>query len=129
MRIDFKPWRKFSAFHNIANVRRFIQDAADSAAETLEKGIRSPPKTGRYYGSHRASAPGEYPANKSGTLASGIRKRITPTEAEIGTTDMHGFYLREGTTRMAPRKMSDAALTEALPGIRSRMRPWAEWKR
>lgn len=129
MRLVFKPWKRFRAFHNKRNVTDFIKDAAQSTEDTLRAGIMSPPKTGRRYGAHQASAPGEYPANKSGDLASGIRQRVSRTEAEVGTTDMHGFWLREGTTRMAPRKMSDAALREALPGVRARMKAFAEWKR
>lgn len=129
MRLVFKPWKRFRAFHNIRNVLNFVKDAADSTEETLRKGIMAPPKTGRMYGSHQASAPGEYPANKSGDLASGIRQRVARTEMEVGTTDMHGFWLRMGTKKMAPRKMSDAALREALPGVRDRMKAYAEWKR
>lgn len=127
--IIFKPWRRFRAFHNVRNVLAFLKDAGESTADTLRKGIMSPPKTGRRYGRHQASAPGEYPANKSGDLASGIRTRISSDEAETGTTDMHGFYLREGTRYMRPRKMSDAALKEALPGVRERMKAFAEWRR
>lgn len=129
MRLIFKPWQKFRAFHNLRNILNFLKDAGQSTEETLRKGIMGPPKTGRMYGSHRASAPGEYPANKSGDLASGIRQRVSSTEAEVGTTDMHGFYLRMGTRNMRPRKMSDAALKEALPGVRARMKAFAEWKR
>lgn len=125
----FKGWRRFWAKWNERNVREFVRDAANTTAETLRSRIMSPPKTGRRYGAHQASAPGEYPANETGTLASGIRTRITAREGTAGTTDMHGFWLRNGTTRMAARKMSDAAMAEALPTVRARMKIFAEWKR
>lgn len=110
-------------------MRAFIQDAADDAEKTLLAGIMSPPKTGRMYGSHRASRAGEYPASKSGALASSIRQSVSDAEMTIGTTVLHGFWLQNGTTRMRPRKMSDTALREALPGIRERMKNWATWER
>ena len=130
MRLRWVPWREFWARWNERNVRAFVKDVGDSTADTLKSGIMSPPKTGRRYGAHQASAPvKEYPANETGALAGSIRKRIRPREATTGTTAMHGFWLREGTSRMAPRRMSDAALKEALPSCRKRMKAWAEWSR
>ena len=129
--IQFTPWKIFRALYDRAAVRAFVQDTADSTAETLEKGMRSGTKSGFHYRGYpnRSSAPGEYPAVQSGVLVKSIKQRVTNTEATVGTTDIVGFWMREGTTNMAPRRMSDAAMKEALPGVRSRMRNWAIWKR
>lgn len=127
MRLSFKPWRLRFARWNEGNVRSFLRDVGDETEKTLRSRIMSPPKTGRRYGAHQASAPGEYPANETGELQQSIRQRIASRDATVGTTVMHGFWLREGTTRMAARKMSDAALLEALPSVRARMKAWAEW--
>ena len=41
-------------------------------------GIRKGPKTGRWYGRHRASAPSEYPAGDTGNLMRSIHHKVNP---------------------------------------------------
>lgn len=57
-----------------------VQQAGTMAGQILvrqmQKGVLSPPKTGRVYGMHQASAPGEYSANKSGALLNSGRSQM-----------------------------------------------------
>lgn len=56
------------------------------------------PKSGRMYGNHRASAPGESPAIDSGNLAGSVSMIFPSTlEAKIGTNVEYATYLETGT--------------------------------
>ena len=63
------------------------------------------PKTGRMYGRHVASAPGEAPATDHGRLANSILVRHTPgtLTASVVCTASYGRSLELGTPRIAPR--------------------------
>ena len=62
------------------------------------------PKTGRMYGTHRASAPGESPANQTGRLAkSGDYKVHGSSSMTVGETIPEAKFLEDGTRNMAPR--------------------------
>ena len=66
------------------------------------------PKTGRVYSfrgqRHRASAPGEPPANRTGRLArSGDFKVRNWQEMTVGETEEYAKFLEDGTKRIAPR--------------------------
>jgi hypothetical protein len=128
----FRPWRTFKAIHEKRNVRRFIEDAANESEDAFKSGMRSR-KSGRVYRirgrSHKASAPGEYPARETGALFRSIRTRISNRGFAIGTTKDYAIYLREGTRKMARRRMSDDALQEGLPIARRRMKAWARFDR
>lgn len=81
--------------------------------KTAQDGIKKGPKSGRIYlvkraggqrSRHQASAPGEYPANLSGTLRRGIRFEVRGAKQLVfGAEADHAPYLEHGTTRMAPR--------------------------
>ena len=75
-----------------------------------------------------ASAPGAWPNNRTGRLSASIRSEVTSDSVTIGTNTHYSGYLRNGTSRMARRKMSDNALEE---GIRAagRLTKWVEWSR
>lgn len=134
--ILFKPWRRFLAFYNRANVKSFLKDVADSSEKTFKEGITKGPKTGAIYlrkgRLHQASvgrARAEYPANDTGALRGSVRSRVGTNEAEVGSNMYYSKFLREGTRVMARRRMADDALEQTLPSVRKRMRAFAEWKR
>ena len=61
--------------------------------KTIKAGIKGGPKTGRIYNfkgrKHRSSAPGEYPANRSGALLKSISFRVeNATKLEVGSQDI-----------------------------------------
>lgn len=84
--------------------------------------VHEPPKTGRIYGNHQASAPGEAPATDTGALAGSIF-------AEPGSENLsailvarmpYATHLEFGTRNMEPRPfMSRAAVfaTQKAPEI------------
>lgn len=73
---------------------------------TWKQGIRLPPKTGRVYmirgKPHRASAPGQYPANLTGTLMNSVRvdnkKKMQSVVWQDDTAAPWGFWLELGVT-------------------------------
>jgi phage gpG-like protein len=111
-----------------------MREAAKEYADEYKKAIRSPPKTGRIYyrkhGRHQASRPyTEYPANETGALANSVTAKSTEDTATVGTTMFYGKFLREGTRKMARRKMSDNIVKARTPRILARLRGWVVWRR
>lgn len=73
--------------------------------------IRSSKKTGRRYGSHRASAPGEAPANRTGKLAKSVNFHVrNHQEMSIGESASYASFLENGTKRIKPRPHLIAAI-------------------
>jgi hypothetical protein len=74
---------------------------------------------------HRASAPGQYPATDTGRLASSVMVNL-PTPAsmtgEVGTNVLYGKWLEFGTTRMAARPWLLPSFTQAKIGIEKKLR-------
>lgn len=61
-------------------------------------------KSGRMYGAHRASAPGESPAVDTGALKASIAVEMdTPVRAIVNVGAEYGLYLELGTRWMAAR--------------------------
>ena len=72
--------------------------------------IRKPPKTGRLYRlpgrkkRHRASAPGQAPANRTGALAKSLDYQIRGNyEMEFGSKSEYAEFLENGTQKMKER--------------------------
>jgi hypothetical protein len=131
--IVFKPWREFLAVFDKRVVNDFLRAVARDSEKAFKDGIRSP-KSGRMYrrsggGSHRASAPGEYPARDTGALEASIGTTVSTWSVTIGTRRFYSRFLRDGTRKMARRKMSDSALTEGVKTARHRLKGFAKWKR
>jgi hypothetical protein len=117
---EFRPWGRFGPVHDKNAVRRFLRDGAKIALKTFKDGLRNPPKTGRVYkrkgGLHQASinkTRAEYPARESGALLKSANSRVANDEFEIGSNMYYSRFLRDGTSKMRRRKMSDTALTES----------------
>jgi HK97 gp10 family phage protein len=75
------------------------------------------PKSGKVYGSHTASAPGEPPANMTGKLLESIKVRQEGNSVIIGTTLDYGTYLELGTSILAARPYLQPAYQKKLPEI------------
>jgi HK97 gp10 family phage protein len=94
-------------------VKKAVEDGlfavALSAQSEAKRSIVKGPKTGRIYkrgkGFHRASAPGQPPANDTGFLASSIFAE--PIKGEVATKiearAPYAVHLEFGTAKMAPR--------------------------
>lgn len=63
------------------------------------------PKTGRMYGKHQASAPGEAPATDTGRLVKSITWQTLRQglAADVGSPLPYAVFLEEGTSKMAAR--------------------------
>ena len=73
-------------------MQRFNNDLGTQLANTARHGISNPPKTGRIYSyrgrKHRASAPYQYPANRSGLLRRKTTYEISGLQLEFGTKNV-----------------------------------------
>lgn len=74
----------------------------------IRKRIKEGPKTGEYYKykgrAKQASAPGEYPANRSGNLRKSVGFTVeSPQRMVVGAGANYGPFLDKGTRNMQPR--------------------------
>lgn len=107
-----------------ARVESALRAGAFVVQSTAQRKILSGAKSGKVYkqgksGSHRASAPGESPANRTGTLVRGIQ--IQPGDEPL-SYDVHSLadyagYLEYGTSRMAPRPYLEPSAKESADKI------------
>lgn len=132
MNFTFAPWPRFYAKLDEKVIQRYLHGVAVAVEKTFIEGMRSP-KSGQWYWRrsrwHQASAPGEYPAIDTGRLLGSLHSELTQRSAEIGTNMFYSKYLREGTRRMARRKMSDNAMQEGAPKARSLLKGYAKWSK
>lgn len=86
------------------NVEQALKDILPDVLKENRRLIKSTQKTGRMYGTHQASAPGEAPANRTGKLYSsgnyGVRNW---QQAYIGEDAEYAVFLELGTRKMVKR--------------------------
>lgn len=83
---------------------------------TMIEGIMTTPKTGRIYGNHISSSPGNYPANWSGDLIAGIS--ISPPSIGFRQVKIEVDYaaaLEGGTKKMSPRPFVNPSIDKLKP--------------
>lgn len=128
----FKGARRFKAFVDRKRMRNWLRIVKDEAQAVFTAGLKGP-HSGRVYSRrgrrHQASAPGEYPANDTGNLLASLKGQVTANTATIGTNVFYSKFLREGTRKMARRKMSDNALSEGVDEARPKLKGWVAWSR
>lgn len=95
--------------HNtIRGIRQGWFRAGDQLKSRANEQIKARPKNGRLYRikgrRHRASAPGESPANRTGTYRRSINYQIRGwRQMEFGASADYAGFLERGTRRMEPR--------------------------
>jgi len=86
------------------NIEQALKDILPEVLKENRRLIRNTQKTGRMYGMHQASAPGEAPANRTGKLVSsgnyGVRNS---QQAYIGESIDYAVFLELGTRKMIKR--------------------------
>jgi hypothetical protein len=130
LQLKFTPWRPFHAVKDSANINSWVKHSAQITHGYFRSKMESS-RGGRLYthelrtingrivqmgplgAPHRASAPGDFPARRSGRLIRSIRQAIDANGFEIGTNEHYALYLFKGTSRMKKRKMSKEALLES----------------
>lgn len=124
----FTPWGRFKAIRNRKVDSQFLDAVAHETEDQFRIGLASQ-KSGIHHPGmpRRSSAPGEFPANQSGKLRGSIRSESNTKRATAGSNVFYARFLREGTSKMRRRKMSDDALKAAVPKVRSLLKGWIGW--
>ena len=78
--------------------------AGQLLVRTSQSGQSSGPKTGRMYGSHQASSPGEYSAPRTWSLHNSTAYEVTGNTIHFGVGVEHGLYQELGTRKMGARQ-------------------------
>ncbi len=87
---------------------------------TIDTIMRNTPRTGRRYGNHVSSSPGNPPAIDTGRLRQSVGFDAAPREVEVGAGVSYAGYVQDGTSRMAARPFLDV-------GIDRTVREWPEF--
>ena len=90
---------------NSKAIRAALYEIGSESVKHLRRMVRSGDRSGRMYGSHRASAPGEPPAARPNSrLTKGMRYTVRGDfQCEFGDTAPYAVYLEDGTRNMNPR--------------------------
>lgn len=89
----------------IEAIARVIEAFAIRIDREIKISIGRGPKSGRLYGKHQASAPGQAPATDTGRLVKSISWRSfnRGLSAEVGSHIFYAPFLEEGTSKMDSR--------------------------
>ena len=117
--IEFEAWRPFYARKDLSTIKSWLQAIGDASKEAFIGGMGTYPP---------ASADGAWPNVRSGSLLSTIAVEVTADSMTIGSNMFYSKYLREGTSIMARRKMSDDALKEGMSRSGDVLARWVRWE-
>ena len=82
---------------------KVINDSADSLAKEMKRRIKTGAKSGKQYGNHTASAPGQSPANWTGDLVNSISVEDKGKTSDVIVNSPYAEFLELGTSKMRPR--------------------------
>ena len=102
------------------NIKNAFANHGKRVTKALEKKIKTGSRTGRVYffrgKRHKASAPGEPPANRSGRLAKSFKYKLGYDEMIVFSNAFsnkgapYPFFLEEGTVKMDPRPFWESTI-------------------
>lgn len=131
--MPFSGWGNIAAGIDEAEVARYLQAVARLGADHMRDGITGPHsgRVGRRKDGSRfiRSAAGEFPARDSGQLLDAVKGVAFKRKAFIAADTPHSVYLRNGTGRMAPRKMTVEALQYGVTAAANLRTGFIEWLR
>lgn len=116
-------------FNHFPQIRRALPRAVTGVVVAAMGNIRERAigsmggaKSGRTYGTHQASAPGEAPAILFGQLSNSIDTQLTgATSGIVFSSDEKAPHLEFGTTHMEPRPFFGPAAAEERPEYQAAM--------
>lgn len=123
--IDNMPGANYKA------VRGALYEVGSESVKHLRRMVRSGDRSGRFYGMHRASAPGEPPAARPNSrLSKGMRYAVRGDfQCEFGDTAPYAAYLEDGTRNMHPRPHVIRTVKEKQRDVRDIFRTYLDPKR
>lgn len=137
MPLKFTGWRRFRAELDEREIRQYLAAASRLGAEYMRDQIENGPKTGviayrKGGGRFRRSvntAKAEFPARDSGRLLASVKAVSFNRKAFIAANTPYSGYLRKGTPKMQPRKMTIEALDYGMKQAAALRDGWIEWMR
>lgn len=106
----------------INQAENLVYDGSVYMAEEMKKSISSGAKSGRRYGSHTSSAPGQSPANWTGKLLKSIKVQKSKGIAFVYITAKYAEFLEFGTSKMRPRPFIIPAFIKTKKMIQDKLK-------
>jgi HK97 gp10 family phage protein len=115
-------WRGNRALQQVNTAAtRGMRKAGTVIIKEMRRLMTEEPKSGRLYGTHRASAPGEPAASDTGRLVKSFLSKITKENDRIVLTinsdQPHFKWVEQGTTKMEKRPVVPPAVKNMTPQI------------
>ena len=99
-----------------------VYDGSVYMAEEMKKSISSGAKSGKKYGNHTSSAPGQSPANWTGKLLKSIKVQKSKGMAFVYVTAKYAEFLEFGTSKMRARPFIIPAFIKTKKMILDRLK-------
>lgn len=106
----------------INQAENLVYEGSEYMANEMKKSIASGKKSGKRYGSHSSSAPGQAPANWTGKLLKSIRIQKTKGLSFVYVTAKYAEFLEFGTSKMRPRPFIIPAFLKTKKMILERLK-------
>ena len=106
----------------INQAENLVYDGSVYMAEEMKKSIASGAKSGKKYGNHTSSAPGQSPANWTGKLLKSIKIQKTKGMAFVYITAKYAEFLEFGTSKMRARPFIMPAFIKTKKMILDRLK-------
>ncbi len=124
VKVDVKSLNPRGYKNYTISLKKIIKDklgiAGNLVKNTAITSIQSGAKSGRRYGKHTASAPGQPPATDTGVLQTNIVLNMESTGlvANVESRAKYSIFLEFGTSKMKARPFMMPAFEENKPKIR-----------
>lgn len=106
----------------INQAENLVYEGSEYMANEMKKSIASGTKSGKRYGTHTSSAPGQAPANWTGKLLNSIRIQKTKGISFVYVTAKYAEFLEFGTSKMRPRPFIIPAFLKTKKMILDRLK-------